>query len=74
MKGATRPLPGEPGGFNPRSREGSDRQGAAAVEVGVGFNPRSREGSDSRVQGLLPKRASFNPRSREGSDMMIASL
>ena len=32
--------------FNPRSREGSDTEHAAAVAKEYDFNPRSREGSD----------------------------
>ncbi len=33
-------------GFNPRSREGSDRSIRQPSGSGPGFNPRSREGSD----------------------------
>ena len=55
-------------GFNPRSREGSDRQ-RGMHHVGVFcFNPRSREGSDPRRGPVWAALWRFNPRSREGSD------
>ena len=42
--------------FNPRSREGSDRCGAASVCLDCDFNPRSREGSDSFRRWCKPSR------------------
>ena len=55
--------------FNPRSREGSDRDGFPVLMRQANFNPRSREGSD--VTGYITRQfiTYFNPRSREGSDM-----
>ena len=38
--------------FNPRSREGSDLKGIAAVCLFADFNPRSREGSDAKAGGM----------------------
>ena len=37
--------------FNPRSREGSDRNSAHGCDSGNNFNPRSREGSDMAGTG-----------------------
>ena len=37
--------------FNPRSREGSDRNSAHGCDSGNNFNPRSREGSDMAGPG-----------------------
>ena len=56
--------------FNPRSREGSDRDVKNFFLISLYFNPRSREGSDDfgRVGQIIG--ADFNPRSREGSDFM----
>ena len=55
--------------FNPRSREGSDRQTAAADRPRDHFNPRSREGSDVLHPLVSLHARDFNPRSREGSDL-----
>ena len=54
--------------FNPRSREGSDRQPLLYFPPMYNFNPRSREGSDVLLVGSRPEESYFNPRSREGSD------
>ena len=35
--------------FNPRSREGSDKEQYSCNRSGDNFNPRSREGSDSNI-------------------------
>ena len=68
-KGATPSVASTPatkGGFNPRSREGSDARCAAVRHGRSRFNPRSREGSDlwisasfrlqSTFQSTLPRR------------------
>ena len=60
--------------FNPRSREGSDRQGLGGSIFKVRFNPRSREGSDRPNKHLPTFNSSFNPRSREGSDRWAATF
>ena len=39
-------------GFNPRSREGSDKPVLLDCETLIGFNPRSREGSDLRSKAM----------------------
>ena len=61
-------MPFMPFYFNPRSREGSDKQIPATTAQHSNFNPRSREGSDNPGQLKLIRWADFNPRSREGSD------
>ena len=54
--------------FNPRSREGSDKNKKRYPAVCYYFNPRSREGSDKRLNACARYGVNFNPRSREGSD------
>ena len=45
--------------FNPRSREGSDKQRASANSAILYFNPRSREGSDEYVEDWEPQPEQF---------------
>ena len=55
--------------FNPRSREGSDRNCSTGCHTTKSyFNPRSREGSDPYDNSIFCPVSNFNPRSREGSD------
>ena len=54
--------------FNPRSREGSDKNAESEQWVSLDFNPRSREGSDTTAAAVMGEFQNFNPRSREGSD------
>ena len=59
------------GYFNPRPREGSDREQAGAPVLPRSFNPRPREGSDVRKGSDKLDIESFNPRPREGSDPLL---
>ena len=57
--------------FNPRSREGSDRNRILHSRGHTDFNPRSREGSDTPKESVYCHPENFNPRSREGSDAIL---
>ena len=62
-------------GFNPRTREGCDRDKKRGDSLRLCFNPRTREGCDAgqylsgaqTIQG-------FNPRTREGCDLLGSRL
>ena len=54
--------------FNPRAREGRDRQATYKAALSGGFNPRAREGRDSATVSDLQFDDGFNPRAREGRD------
>ena len=60
--------------FNPRSREGSDRNARKIHRKLRHFNPRSREGSDNMDDVSFEVFLHFNPRSREGSDFFSYHL
>ena len=66
--------PGSPGGFNSRSREGSDDDVHQRGSDDHRFNSRSREGSDSGSGGIQAGARGFNSRSREGSDFCDPAL
>ena len=57
------------GGFNPRSRGGSDERFAQFGAQSKSFNPRSRGGSDAHGRQVREPPKRFNPRSRGGSDL-----
>ena len=57
------------GGFNSRSRVGSDKLSPPEVTACHRFNSRSRVGSDTHLVGPCPRRRRFNSRSRVGSDL-----
>ena len=54
--------------FNPRPREGSDRERKTGKQISRNFNPRPREGSDFTSLWKESGYTNFNPRPREGSD------
>ena len=55
--------------FNPRVREGRDREQLTRIYYSCCFNPRVREGRDSKSVSSLALFRGFNPRVREGRDM-----
>ncbi len=59
-----------PAGFNPRTREGCDKDPSGAKDGIGGFNPRTREGCDLQDEDerLALVEGGFNPRTREGCD------
>ena len=57
------------GGFNPRSRAGSDGIEIESLPAIHSFNPRSRAGSDVLKFEEAKPAYGFNPRSRAGSDL-----
>ena len=61
------------GGFNPRSRMGSDFVSYKNFQVyKQSFNPRSRMGSDAINAAIREaENLRFNPRSRMGSDVLL---
>ena len=56
------------GNFNPRLREGGDRERTSARLCDKDFNPRLREGGDYGERDPLLYGGYFNPRLREGGD------
>ena len=76
-KGATTTHRGgerEQGDFNPRTREGCDKEFYYFQTQNLNFNPRTREGCD-HLQCLRSKHDYyFNPRTREGCDMVVGGI
>ena len=54
--------------FNPRAREGRDREIEFFQALSKRFNPRAREGRDFRADSPCGWGECFNPRAREGRD------
>ena len=55
-------------GFNPRAREGRDRNAFFILSEARCFNPRAREGRDPSKNFTCSGDLCFNPRAREGRD------
>ena len=61
--------------FNPRLREGGDRQVMSRSVLTDDFNPRLREGGDAILRDKLDYLGEdFNPRLREGGDAISFSI
>ena len=60
--------------FNPRLREGGDKDLCPVDTGALNFNPRLREGGDSSTTVIRNSIIDFNPRLREGGDQSLLLL